>query len=196
MTLNEIANKHKTDKGSWHHGYAAIYDTYFTPLRGLPIRLAEIGIGGYHYPDRGGESLKMWDEYFTKAEIIGVDIHVKLGLDNDRVQTYVCNQTDERLQKITGVCDIIIDDASHINNLTIATFELLWPMVAVGGFYVVEDTETSYWEVASDGTDFKGGSHPDTVMNYFKAKTDLLNLTESDIEFIHFYKGLIILKKK
>jgi hypothetical protein len=74
----------------------------------------------------------------------------------------------------------------------------MFPLLKSGGIYVVEDTETSYWSaVATDGTDFKGGDHPNTVMNYFKRKADEVNLIEkTDIEAVHFYKGIIIILKK
>jgi hypothetical protein len=61
----------------------------------------------------------------------------------------------------------------------------------------VEDTETSYWGVASDGTDYgstptgKGG-----VIEYMKGECDSVSEPCSNVDYIHFYKGVIILKKK
>ena len=50
-----------------------------------------------------------------------------------------------------GAPDIIIDDGSHLNEHVIESFRLLFPSLAPGGLYVVEDTQTSYLES-------KGGS--------------------------------------
>lgn len=38
-----------------------------------------------------------------------------------------------------GQVDLIIDDASHVYDLTVASFEALFPYLAPGGWYVIED---------------------------------------------------------
>lgn len=202
ITLDSIAIKHGTDKSSLHHNYCVVYEKHFESLRDKHIVLLELGTGGYHYEGRGGESMRMWDEYFWRGRIHSVDIYPKTGIKVPaRCAIHQCSQTDsERLGMIINDCgqpDIIVDDASHINPLTIESFEILWPRLKPGGIYVVEDTETSYWDaVASDGTDLKGGYHEGTVMNYFKRLTDTVNnKPERRIASIHFYKGLIIIYK-
>lgn len=202
MTLDQLAIKHGTDKSSAHHNYCVVYEKYFEGLRNKSLLLFEAGIGGYTYANRGGESLRMWCEYFQQGRIISIDLY-------DKTQIYVpkngeihkCSQDDAQglIRVLNGrQPDIIIDDASHINTLTVRTFDILFSQLKPGGIYVVEDTETSYWAaIATDGTDFKGGTHEGTVMNYFKRKCDEINLIENtDIASIHFYKGLIIITKK
>ncbi len=207
MSLNQIALRHGTDKASNVHGYTSVYEKYFEPMRNMPITLLELGIGGYHYPDRGGESLKTWADYFHQAQICGIDIYDKSMFNGGRVKTFVCSQVDESglnqvIQKI-GAPDIIIDDASHINPLTIRAFQILWFFLKQGGVYVIEDVHTSYWEaIASDGTDFGGGTHPNTVMNFFKSLADSLHAEHSGvkdhygIKSIHFYEKMIWIFKK
>lgn len=196
MTLNEIANKHKTDKGTWHHGYAVIYEKYLEPLRQTKQTLLELGVGGYEFPDRGGESLRMWTEYAPQWFITAIDKHRK---DFTIPGVNILQYSQDDVEALTKICNdlqpsIIIDDASHINPLTIKSFEILWPLLAPGGLYIIEDTEASYWGIASDGTDYGGGDGG--IVEYMKDCADKVNTPYSNVEFIHFYKGVIILKKK
>lgn len=198
MTLSELALKHGTDKGPQHHNYTAIYERYLDPLRSTRQTLLELGVGGYHYPERGGESLRMWVEYAGGNWVI-------ISIDNNKKEfivvgaaIYQYSQDDEAALKVmceTAQPTIIIDDASHINPLTIRSFEILFPLLASGGLYIIEDTETSYWGVASDGTDY--GSTPQGkggIVEYMTERTNWMH--RSDAEFVHFYKGVIIIKKK
>ena len=51
-------------------------------MRRLPIRLLEIGIGGYNMQSVGGASLSMWADYFPEGRIVGIDVADKrLELD-------------------------------------------------------------------------------------------------------------------
>jgi len=200
-SLDQLAIKYGSDKSSKHHGYCDVYERYFAPLRHSNISFLEIGVGGYHYPERGGEGLRMWDEYFDCAKwVVGIDKFdksFKIGI----TRIIKCDQTDsEGLTNLMNEYnfDVIVEDASHINPLTIRTFEILFPQMKSGGIYAIEDTHTSYWEsIASDGHDFKGGNHEGTVMNYFKRLCDEVCLGKrSDIEGIHFYKQQIFIIKK
>ena len=202
VSLDTIGLRTGTDKSSAHHNYLHTYEKYFAPLRDKNILLFEAGVGGYTFANRGGESLRMWCEYFKNGRVVTIDLYDKTQIVTpNNAEVYKCSQTDgENIIRILNnrQPDIIIDDASHINPVTITTFQIMFPLLKSGGIYVVEDTETSYWSaVATDGTDFKGGDHPNTVMNYFKRKADEVNLIEkTDIEAVHFYKGLIIILKK
>lgn len=199
--LDRIGLKTKTDKSSVHHNYLHTYEKYFEPIRNKELLVFEIGCGGYHFSNKGGESLYMWREYFVNSRIITIDLYDKSNVwCPANCEIHKCSQDDGKalMNVLNGrQPDIIIDDASHINPLTIKTFEILFPQLKKGGIYVVEDTETSYWSaVATDGTDFKGGTHDMTVMNYFKRKADEINLIDtSDIQTIHFWKGLIFIFK-
>jgi hypothetical protein len=199
MTLSQLADKHKTDKGPNHHNYTAIYERYLEPLRNSPQTLLELGVGGYEFPERGGESLRMWVEYCNgNWYVIGTDLHKK-DFIVEGAAIHQMGQTEALpLISLCGAMppSIIIDDASHINPLTIRSFEILWPILQPGGLYIVEDTETSYWGVIHTGEDYGGGVGKG-IIAYMQAKTIPMDLDkDSDIEYIHFYKGLIIIKKK
>ncbi len=211
--LSQLADKYKTDKGLWHHGYTPIYNEYFENLRHKPINLFEIGVGGYEFVDRGGESLHMWADYFDNPDtkIIGLDYFKKeLNLPST-VRTIVGSQNDRsfltNLFSYIGEQNIIIDDGSHKNHDSILSFEILFPYIISGGIYVIEDTETAYWEKEYGGTPDVNDYNAPTITNYFKHLTDLLNCDvvpnyPNDLQFkeqvksIHFYKGLIFIFKK
>src|ERR1700675_2422282 len=115
--LTRLSIRHGTDKWGPHF-YTPIYHELFAHLRERPIRLLEIGIGGYAVPSVGGASLAMWADYFGKAKIVGIDIEEK-SLDLDpRITIMRGSQTDERflLSVVAdhGPLDIIIDDGSHV----------------------------------------------------------------------------------
>ena len=44
-----------------------------------------------------------------------------------------------------GAPDIVLDDGSHIGRHQQASFECLFPLLAEGGLYVIEDLHSSYW---------------------------------------------------
>lgn len=212
--LSRLAQKYQTDKFG-HHNYTPTYDKYLSPLTNSEILLVEAGIGGYHTED-GGASLRMWKEYFPKGKIVGFDIFNKKHHEEDRIQIYEGSQSDINFlipfYKEIGSPDVIIDDASHICPLTLDFFRLSFPYLKSGGFFFIEDVHTSYWEEkGADGTDFGGGNHENTVVNFFKRMVDTINyehsngrapLTEapvyysSHIDSIHFYKEMIVILKK
>lgn len=207
MTLDEIAIKHNTDKSSLTHGYTKVYEKYFEPIRNQPIKLLELGTGAYWKPEEGFMGAKTWAEYFSNANIATIDIHPKIPVKHPRIEFWQGSQDDEVFLKDLiskwGAPDIIIDDASHINTLTVKSLQILWPLLNPGGWYVVEDCHTSYWEsIADDGTDFHGGfDRPGTIMNYLKTLTDNVNAIETGrgdktLESIHFHEKIVFLKKR
>lgn len=210
MTLNDLALKYKTDKASTEHDYCHIYESYLLPFKDKRISLIELGAGGYHYEDRGGESLRMWYDYFRNGKIIGVDLYNKKGLINDRTEFWQGHQDNEHLlqtiiEREAGAdVRVFIDDASHINELTIKSFQITFPLLKSGDFYFSEDLHCSYWD-----EHFSGNPEPGrgiTAMNYFTHLAHQLNdhvlLPEfqnefaGKIEFVHFYRELVVLKRK
>src|SRR5262245_10917439 len=139
--LTVLAIKHGTDKWGPHF-YTPVYHSLFAHLREKPIRLLEVGIGGYGSTTVGGASLAMWAEYFPQGHIVGIDVSPKrLALDA-RVTTLVGSQDDPaflaRVSDEHGRFDIIIDDGSHVPQHVAATFHILFPRLADGGLYVIE----------------------------------------------------------
>jgi hypothetical protein len=136
MTLDDVGILHGTDKSSLRQGFLAHYDRLLGNLRDASFNLIEIGI---HH----GASLKTWEVYFPNATIIGVDVepscrrHVR-----GRVQVEIGSQDDPEFLAMVAAKyppRVIIDDGSHRADHQIFSFEQLFPALAPGGCYIVED---------------------------------------------------------
>ena len=131
----------------WTH-YLPFYDRVFAPYRALnaerPLRMLEIGVF------QGG-SLDLWRRYFgPEAILFGVDIdpacaarvtppnQVRIGSQDD--PAFLASVVDEM-----GGLDVVLDDGSHFGRHQRASFRALWPRLAPGGVYLIEDLHTSYW---------------------------------------------------
>ncbi len=203
--LTLLAAHFGTDKWG-KHWYAQHYQRYFAPMRHRPINLLEIGVGGYEDSAEGGESLRMWKAFFSKANIVGIDICDKTQFIEKRIDIRQCDQTDaealRRLSEEYGGFDIIVDDGSHLNPHVIQTFHILFPLLRPHGIYAVEDTQTSYWPTWGGGID-----NPSSSMAFFKRLTDGLNHIEypnenyqpdyfdRHIVEIAFFHNLIFIRK-
>ena len=211
--LSRLAQVFGSDKFGKHF-YTPHYEFHFAPIQRKRLTILEIGIGGYENRYKGGGSLRMWKSYFPGSRIYGIDLFDKSELDERRIKTFRGDQTDETFLRDvvlaeTGPPDIIIDDGSHINSHVITTFRILFPHLAEKGIYVVEDTQTSYWENVLD-VDWGGSTDLDAVhtsMNFFKSLIDGLNHEEfaapirdpdyfdRHIVAMHFYHNLIFIEK-
>lgn len=206
--LTEIATRHGTDKWAGHR-YAQHYDRHFGPFRDRPISILEIGIGGYADPRAGGQSLRMWKEYFPHARVYGLDIHDKSSLDEDRIKTVTGSQDDpaclQRLLDLSGGFDLIVDDGSHVSAHVIAAFSYLFPRLNADGIYAIEDLETSYWPSFGGSSELDGRSP--TAINHLKSLVDGLHFEELDrpgyqptytdrhVTSLHFYHNLCFIQK-
>ena len=196
--LNQLALLFRTDKcGS--HWYTQHYQRYFRPLKNKRLNVFEIGI-------ESGASLRMWKAYFRKSQIIGIDLLDKTYLSEHRIDIRQCDQTDSdrllRLAREYGGFDIIIDDGSHLNEDVIKTFQLLFPLLRENGIYVVEDTQTAYWQTWGGGI-----ANPHNSMAFFKGLVDSINYVEYPIANyqpnyfdrhiveIAFFHNLVIIRK-
>ena len=144
MTLHELGLKYGTDKATYHD-FCTIYDKKMSHLRNQKIRFLEIGIAS-------GFSIKMWEEYFTEAEIIGVDILDKRYLETNRIKTMIVNQEiDNQLQSIPGDFDIIVEDGGHTMLQQQTTLKVMMKKLKSKGIYVLEDLHTSLPNFESHG---------------------------------------------
>ncbi|MGQ0486208.1 MAG: class I SAM-dependent methyltransferase [Hyphomicrobiales bacterium] len=99
-----------------------------------------------------GGSLVYFDKLFHPDKIVGIDIRRQPiePLEEYRkirphVEThYGLSQSDDALdpllrQKFPNGIDLIVDDASHLYELTKRSFELCFPHLNAGGLYIIED---------------------------------------------------------
>lgn len=206
--LNLLAALCGTDKYG-AHDYTPIYHELMSRFRGRPVRLLEIGVGGFEGA-LGGESLLMWAAYFPKGKLVGIDVHDKTSLSRGRIKVLQCSQTDRaRLVGIAeahGPFDFVIDDGSHVNSHQIETFRILWPFVSDSGTYIIEDVQTSYWP-AFGGGHVESREYANSCMGHFKRMVDSVNLPEflapagaeapldPTIGRMAFYHNLIVVTK-
>lgn len=207
--MTSLAKIYQTDKWGYHF-YTPVYEQWFKSLRYKPIRLLEIGVGGYAKSQMGGNSLRMWKRYFPQGQITGIDIYDKSALQENRLKILKGDQTDpiflKELTNTEGPFDIIIDDGSHVQSHIITSFETLFPLMNRGGIYVIEDTQTSYWP-KFEGSTAEMRSVP-SAMNYFIKRVHTVNrqewlqdeqhpeLPEEGIGSISFYHNLIFITRK
>ena len=147
--LCKLAIKYSSDRGGRHntynhapcHGTHEYTPTYFAMFSHQRLRVRsvlEIGINK-------GCGLRMWREFFPNAIITGLDIDHACLLNEERIQSFVCDQGDAHalgnvLQKAQAhPFDIIIDDGSHNMMDQVASLNVLAPLLTDIGIYVIED---------------------------------------------------------
>ncbi|MCW4040594.1 MAG: class I SAM-dependent methyltransferase [Candidatus Bathyarchaeota archaeon] len=151
--LTQIGRRHRTDKVRHRShsflgmAYTDIYDYYLNHLRDSEFNLLEIGV-------KTGSSLRMWADYFLNATIVGIDIDPRTKKyqnytsikNGNRIKVHIGSQEDE--QFLSSIIDqyksfgVILDDGSHINYMTLKSFEVLNSCVT--DFYIIEDLRNSY----------------------------------------------------
>jgi len=149
--LCKLAYKYRTDKcPKIKHVYTPFYYEMFKDKKESIKKVLEVGIGfddtmphcGDEY--QVGASLRMWRDFFPKAQVFGADISPKAIFQDDRIETFICDETKrcdiERLLKETGFdIDLIIDDAFHHYKTQTFLAKVILPLVDRGVTYIIED---------------------------------------------------------
>lgn len=140
--LNELGIRYRTDKSDQYHNYLRKYEFFLEPYRTSEINVLELGVFN-------GGSLGMWEEYFQKAYIYGVDINPNCKqYEKARKKVIICDLSREgsyeELKRLEPT--IIIDDASHMWSHQIKALYYLLPSLASGGIYIIEDLGTNFSE--------------------------------------------------
>ncbi len=149
----DLADRFNTDKNRHtgnRHAYARIYERLLGGRRLSMRRLMEImqrrsPTGGAL--DRAAESASLWQAYFPFCHLTTVDLATFAGSSDDRRSSLACDQTNiEELQSLAaafdaGYFDAIIDDGSHVSSDQQRTLVNLFPLLAEGGWYFIEDLD-------------------------------------------------------
>tara|TARA_Y100001970_G_scaffold8985_1_gene10441 strand:+ start:4290 stop:4973 length:684 start_codon:yes stop_codon:yes gene_type:complete len=199
MNLIEIGKKYPSSKNI--SGFIQLYEKYFTPLRDSKINILEIGVDN-------GDSLRIWREFFSKANICGIDIDKK----NFRINNTNILQGDQSdlnfLKSLVSEYkkfDIIIDDGSHQAKHIIASFNYLFNYLSDNGLYVIEDLQTSY--IPRYGGSRINLKKKKSSMNFIKSLTDSINYEKNNrpffkknkfdglIKSINFYQNIVFIYK-
>jgi SAM-dependent methyltransferase len=153
--LCEIMGRHRSDKGhaniteSWHN-YTTFYYSLFKDRRDT-LRVFELGLGtnNPNIPSnmgingRPGASLYGWKEFFPLAQIVGADIDKDILFQEDRIQTFYCDQTNpetiKEMWRGLEPFDIIIEDGLHTFAANVCFFENSIHNLKSNGYYIIED---------------------------------------------------------
>ena len=202
--LDELGLKHGTDKASKVHNYLVMYEEFLEPYRRkLDFSLMEIGV-------RDGASLRVWQDYFPNAVIVGVDIMENCLIHTDtRITIEIGDQSDGRfLENLIDKhrVDVVLDDGSHIWSHQIDTFRVLFPRLQHGGVFICEDLATSRTKYVTR----YGRPYTDAAASYFaKLAAQFcaegyvygtmpdpeLKEIQKQIDWIRFGRGFVAIKK-
>lgn len=212
--LQQIGRYFGTDKHDENHSFAEksylhIYDNYLSDLRRQDVNFLELGV-------KDGQSHRMWSKYFSSnSKIYGVDIDPRCSkFSSNNIKIFIGSQADKDIsEKILKDChgklDVVLDDASHINHLTISSFNLYWPKLKNGGLYIIEDLGCSYLEEDTQehvnkwpGMKYNNGlsefvNKREDLNVFFNSIIEKLDKEQTeDIEWVHFYSKICIIKKQ
>ena len=210
--LKQLGQKHGTDKVDVHHtfqgrNYMDIYEQYFCRWKSVPVSILEIGV-------KRGASIRVWEDYFEHpaAAVVGFDYDARCADVKYRKARIVIGDQEkpEDLDRAVdaggGKFDIIIDDGSHVNRLTIASFKHLWKYVRSGGIYVLEDMKCTYLgdRLVSEQKrgNWRGRNIPETECNdRWTIDSLLLNMVdtmdhlEGSVRAMHLHPMTYVLEK-
>ena len=191
-------------------GYVPEYQR-IAGILGPAARAVELGV-------LNGLGLLMLQDMYPEGLVAGVDFNPGSRWP-EGTRRIVASQADPALPVLLGnyskQWDLIIDDASHRGPLTRETFRLLWPMIAPGGFYVIEDwfiglplwPSTGCWDGAPVGSAAVASSYDPDLLH---AVQDLVTLLDkpycgigappgqfraSEAESVTYRYGMAIVRK-
>jgi hypothetical protein len=193
------ANRGGSPLDKWIH-YFPIYERHLATFRGSSARLLEIGVY------RGG-GLEMLSHYLgPSARIVGIDIDDAARSVAGRHVVEIGDQEDPvflaGVVERHGPFDIVIDDGGHSMRQQIRSVETLFPLLAEGGVYLVEDSHTSYWPSYLDPDDlaatFVGWVKDrldDLHAYHHSTELDLAEPWQTNLVGVHAYDSVVVLDK-
>ena len=148
MSLEEIADNDRTDKNTIH-SYLPLYEKLLINKKNTAKNVLEIGI---HH----GGSIKLWSDYFTNANVYGLDI-----MDIDNIWDEIKNKQNIKLYTSTDAYDInffikdflnkdikfdfMLDDGPHTLESMISFINLYSQVMTHDGILIIEDIQSWDW---------------------------------------------------
>ena len=163
--LCKIMERYGSDKSVRNHNYTLVYSKLFDPIKQNKLRVFELGLGTNNTdvpsnmgPDgKPGASVYGWAEYFPNSDIFGADIDKRILFNTKRINTFYCDQTNPESIKelwnnplLANNFDIIVEDGLHCFIANITFFENSIHKLNKGGYYIIEDIETSEFPLFND----------------------------------------------
>lgn len=221
-SLDDIGKKYNTDKASTFtyndkvypgHDYLRFYELFLQTFKKQKFTLVELGCFT-------GASLRMWKEYFSKVRVVGVDLDSNLeSLKKEKID-FICSDATAgdlpaKLSAYTDIC-CIIDDGSHAWGDQRRSFEMLFPVLNSGGYYIIEDLECGadgaypnippkvldsqiFWDYAMDRMKILRVSENRNQQSYrpfFYQLPKYIQELESSIDMALVVPGSVIFRKK
>lgn len=138
----------------------AQYSSFFNPIKDKISLNNVVEIGMWD-----GGSAAFWNEILQPKKIVGIDIletgggdyfkkYIKKEGTKERLMTYwSTDQTNvNKLEEIVKTefgnekIDLVFDDASHMYWPSLISFNTLFPHLAKGGLYIIEDWAWGHWK--------------------------------------------------
>jgi SAM-dependent methyltransferase len=149
-----VMSRYGSDKGQGKHNYTTVYSELFGAWRDRPLRIFELGMGTNkpHLAStmgtdaRPGASIRGWRDLFPHALVYGADIDRDILFQDDRIQTFYCDQLDQNAIRelwsqpvFDAGLDILIEDGLHTFDANISFLNGSLSLLRPGGVYVIED---------------------------------------------------------
>ncbi len=162
-SLKQLLDGHGSDKASYHN-YHLLYGVLLKDRAAIASTL-EIGIGTNNTSvvshmgaaGRPGASLRAFRDFLETAKVYGADIDPGILFQENRISTFVVDQTDPATfdllaARLPSQLDLVIDDGLHSPDANIATLCFGLQRIRIGGWMVVEDIAEAaipVWQVVS-----------------------------------------------
>lgn len=161
--MQELFETYGSDKGGFHN-YHLLYAHLF-PDPSTPRKIFEIGLGTNNtdvvssmgYYGKPGASLRAFRDFYTNALIFGADIDRRILFNEERIQTYHLDQSNDETfaalpYEARSDLDLFIDDGLHAPDANLRSLRHACGMVRPGGSIVIEDIREEalpVWQVAA-----------------------------------------------
>jgi cephalosporin hydroxylase len=148
MSLEEIVDNSRTDKNTTH-SYLPLYQQLLMGKKETAKNVLEVGI-------QHGGSIKLWSDYFTNANVYGLDIitihEVWEGIkDREKIilhtsidaynhDFFVTNFLNKNIK-----CDFMLDDGPHSLESMIKFIQLYSQIMTDDGILIIEDVQSWDW---------------------------------------------------
>ena len=130
-----------TDKGILGY-FDEFYDALLSPRKETANNILEIGV-------QGGGSIALWKDFFTTAQIYGIDIDAVGAkfLQEPRVTFIQDNAYSKKVSEsfVDEFFDVIIDDGPHTYESMVYFLQNYLCKVKSGGVLILEDVIDKIW---------------------------------------------------
>ena len=153
MSLIELVDNSLTDKNT-AHSYIELYEILLSNKKNTAKNVLEICLGDFQ--EKNGGSIKLWKDYFSNANIYGLDI-----LSSDRVidelkndsRIFLYTDTDAYNEEFFNDTflnnnikfDFMLDDGPHTLESMKIFIKLYSQLMTEDGILIIEDVQSWDW---------------------------------------------------